>query len=34
MKILISPDVHGRTFWKKAVEEHASECDKVIFLGD
>lgn len=34
MKTLIIPDVHGRTFWKTAVEEHASECDKIIFLGD
>jgi len=34
MKILIIPDIHGRTFWKKAVEEHAEECDKIIFLGD
>ena len=34
MKILIIPDVHGRTFWKEAVEKHAEECDKIIFLGD
>lgn len=31
MKILIVPDVHGRTFWRKALE---SDCDKVVFLGD
>ena len=34
MKLLIIPDVHGRTFWKEAVEKHGEECDKVIFLGD
>lgn len=31
MKILIVPDVHGRTFWRKALE---NDCDKVVFLGD
>jgi predicted phosphodiesterase len=34
MSILVIPDVHGRTFWKDAVEKHLEECDKVIFLGD
>lgn len=34
MNILIIPDVHGRTFWKDAVDKHLEECDKVIFLGD
>lgn len=28
--ILIIPDVHGRTFWKYAIDKY----DKVIFLGD
>lgn len=32
-KILIIPDVHGRTFWKK-VEELINQVDKVVFLGD
>lgn len=32
-KILIIPDVHGRSFWHKA-EELIDEVDKVIFLGD
>jgi len=27
-------DVHGRTFWKDAIDKHLDECDKVIFLGD
>jgi predicted phosphodiesterase len=34
MNILVIPDVHGRTFWKDAVDKHLEECDKVIFLGD
>lgn len=32
-KILIIPDVHGRTFWRVA-EEVINEMDKVVFLGD
>ena len=32
-KILIVPDVHGRSFWHKA-EELIDEVDKVVFLGD
>lgn len=31
MKILIIPDVHGRNFWKRAIDFNV---DKVIFLGD
>ena len=31
-QILIIPDVHGRTFWKEAVDRHPSL--PVIFLGD
>ena len=33
MKILINPDIHGRVFWKYALE-HKDEFDKVVFLGD
>lgn len=33
MKILIVPDVHGRNFWRKALEI-IEDYDKVIFLGD
>lgn len=33
MKIIVSPDVHGRKFWE-VTREHISECDKVVFLGD
>lgn len=32
-KVLIVPDVHGRTFWHKA-EELINDVDKVVFLGD
>ena len=31
MKIIIVPDVHGRDFWKQAIN---SDADKIIFLGD
>ena len=34
MKTLIIPDVHGRSFWKKAIKKHFDECDHVVFLGD
>ena len=27
-------DIHGRQFWKKAVEENIDKVDKIIFLGD
>lgn len=33
MKIIIVPDVHGRTFWRKTTEL-IDNVDKVIFLGD
>ncbi len=32
-QILIIPDVHGRTFWKKPVKD-IDKYEKVIFLGD
>ena len=32
-KLLIVPDVHGRTFWRKA-KEMINSVDKVVFLGD
>ena len=34
MNILIIPDVHGRPFWKDAVEKHKDDCEKIVFLGD
>lgn len=33
MKVLIIPDVHGRTFWKRAIDL-IENYDKIIFLGD
>lgn len=30
--MIIIPDIHGRTFWKEAVQDHENE--KIIFLGD
>lgn len=33
-KILIIPDVHGRKFWREAIESNESNVDRVIFLGD
>ena len=32
-KLLIVPDSHGRTFWRKA-KETINDVDKVVFLGD
>ncbi len=34
MKILIIPDVHGRTFWKRPLEKYIKKVDKIVFLGD
>ena len=33
MKILVIPDVHGRTFWRQPCSE-LEKYDKVVFLGD
>ena len=32
--ILIIAVIHGRNFWKKAVEENIDKVEKIIFLGD
>lgn len=34
MKILVLGDIHGRRFWKRAVERYIKKVDKIIFLGD
>lgn len=34
MKIITMPDIHGRKFWRKAIEDNISKVDKVVFLGD
>ena len=31
--MIIIPDIHGRTFWKSAVEQKEKD-EKIIFLGD
>jgi len=28
------PDIHGRTFWKDAVEQNIDAVDRIVFLGD
>ncbi|MBR4390182.1 MAG: metallophosphoesterase [Prevotella sp.] len=33
-RILVVPDVHGRTFWKKPVHQYLNQVNKVVFLGD
>ena len=33
-RILVVPDVHGRTFWKKPVNNYIDEVDRIVFLGD
>jgi len=33
-KLLVIPDVHGRTFWKQATQEHKDNVDRIIFIGD
>lgn len=32
-KVLLVPDVHGRTFWRKAIDLIA-QYDQIIFWGD
>ena len=32
--ILVIPDEHGRSFWKKAVEEYLDKVEKIVFIGD
>ena len=33
-RILVIPDVHGRTFWKEPVGKYINVVDRVVFLGD
>ncbi len=33
-KILVVPDIHGRKFWRKPVDNSLNKVDKIIFLGD
>lgn len=34
MRVLVIPDVHGRKFWKEAIEKHKDNVSRIIFLGD
>lgn len=33
-KILVIPDIHGRTFWKEPVSRYIESVDRIVFLGD
>ena len=33
-RIMVVPDVHGRTFWKEPVMKYLDEVDRIVFLGD
>ena len=33
-RILVVPDIHGRTFWKDPVEKYIDRVDRIVFLGD
>lgn len=33
-RILVIPDVHGRTFWKEPVNKYINHVDRIVFLGD
>ena len=34
MKLLVIPDIHGRKFWRQAINDNIDKVDKIIFLGD
>lgn len=33
-KILVVPDIHGRSFWKEPVGKNLNVVDRIVFLGD
>lgn len=33
-RILVVPDVHGRTFWKEPVSKYIDQTERIVFLGD
>ena len=33
-RILVVPDVHGESFWRKPVLKYIDQVDRIIFLGD
>lgn len=34
MKVLIFPDIHGRSFWIEPLLKHKDDADAIVFLGD
>lgn len=34
MKVLVIPDIHGSTYWKKNFLDNVEKVSKVVFLGD
>ena len=34
MSVLILSDIHGRRFWKDAVEKYTDKVDKIVAIGD
>lgn len=34
MKVLVIGDIHGRKFWREAINNNVDKVDKVVFLGD
>ena len=33
-RILVIPDIHGRTFWKESIKKYIDAVDRIVFLGD
>ncbi len=33
-RVLVVPDIHGETFWKKPVQRCIDQVDRIVFLGD
>lgn len=34
MKTIVLGDIHGLDIWKKIVNDHKEDCQKIIFIGD
>ena len=33
-KLLILGDIHGRSFWKDAIDKYGNDVDKIVMIGD
>ncbi len=33
-RILVVPDIHGRSFWREPVLKYLGSVDRIVFLGD